>query len=263
MIRMVEEDKTKESATQVSEQYASKQEVAAEKTEKNRKVKEVVETLKNPRNPSTEKARPDQPKKGKEESDALKDSSEKKKALSQTSKTSSQKTSDNQNPNREIFVEKLTLSMGTGTDMELLKKGMKLLKIISGSQPVKSLAKKRIPAWSIRPGLPIGCKVTLRGKKAEEKLRGVLKAVDDKLSPKNFDQQGNFSFGIKEYIDLPNMDYNYDLGILGFQVSVTLARPGYRVKERKYSQRDIGKSHVISKEEGIEFVKKKFNVVIE
>ncbi len=167
------------------------------------------------------------------------------------------------NPYRKIFVEKITLSMGTGTDMELLKKGMKLLKLISGSQPVKTLARKRIPAWSIRPGLPIGCKVTLRGKKAEEKLKEVLKAVDDKLSVQNFDEQGNFSFGIKEYIDLPSMDYNYDLGILGFQVSVTLARPGYRVKERKYYRRNVGKSHKLSKEEAMEFMKKRFNITIE
>lgn len=174
-----------------------------------------------------------------------------------------QKGNEKENPMRNIKIEKVSLSMGTGTDMDRLDKGMKLLQMISGKKPVKTLAKKRIPTWSIRPGLPIGCKVTLRGKEAEEKLRILLKAVDDKLSPDNFDEQGNFSFGIKEYIDLPHMDYIYELGILGFQVSVSLSRAGYRVKERKYLRRKIGKSHVVSKQEGIEFMRTAFNVVIE
>ncbi|MDI3544374.1 MAG: large subunit ribosomal protein [Candidatus Woesearchaeota archaeon] len=168
-----------------------------------------------------------------------------------------------ENPMRKIRIEKVSLSMGTGTDMDRLDKGMKLLQIVSGKKPVKTLAKKRIPTWSIRPGLPIGCKVTLRGKEAEDKLRILLKAVDDKLSLDNFDEQGNFSFGIKEYIDLPNMDYIYELGILGFQVSVTLSRQGYRVKERKYLRKKIGKSHVVSKQEGIEFMRTAFNVNVE
>ena len=167
------------------------------------------------------------------------------------------------NPNRRIYIEKVTLSMGTGTDMELLKKGLKLLELISGMKPVKSLAKKRIPAWSVRPGLPIGCKVTLRGKQAEQKLGEFLKALENKLPADCFDDNGTFSFGIKEYIDLPNMDYNYELGILGFQVCVTLARPGFRVKRRKYFKSKIGKNSIITKDDAMSFIKEKYDTSIE
>ena len=82
-----------------------------------------------------------------------------------------------------------------------------------------------------------------------------------KLKEKSFDKTGNVSFGIAEYIDVPGVQYDHTLGILGFDVSVALERRGYRVKKKKLSKK-IGKKHSITKEEAIKFVKNKFNIEI-
>lgn len=163
------------------------------------------------------------------------------------------------NPMREIRIEKITLNCGVGEAGDKLDKAMKLLSQITGKKPVKTITMKRIPTWGIRPNLTIGCKVTLRGKEAEDLLVRLLKAVDDKLPSSKFDKNGNFSFGIEEYILIPGVEYNVEIGIIGLNVAVTLQRPGYRVKQ-KLKKSKVGSKHKITKEEAIEFVRKKFNV---
>ncbi len=166
------------------------------------------------------------------------------------------------NPMRRIRIEKITINFGAGSDQAKLEKGIKLLKKIFGKTPVKTYAKKRIQGWGIRPGLAIGLKLTFRGKEAVELLNKLLDAKGRKLSAKAFDNEGNFSFGIPEYIDIPGVKYDSSLGILGFEVAVTLERPGYRVKRRHLKPSRIPKRHRITKEEAIEFMKNEFNVEI-
>ncbi len=166
------------------------------------------------------------------------------------------------NPMKEIRLEKVTLNIGTGGPGEALEKAFKLLEKISGRKPVKTITQKRIPGWKLRPGLEIGSKVTIRKKGAEELLGSLLKGVDNKLPIHKFDRSGNFSFGIKEYIDIPAQKYDPEIGIIGFEVAVTLERRGFRVKKRKQKKSFVSKSHSITKEEAIEFMKKKFNVEV-
>lgn len=166
------------------------------------------------------------------------------------------------NPMREIRIEKITLNIGAGKDVDKLEKGMKLLKYITGRQPVKTFTKKRIPAWGIRPGLPIGCKVTVRKGAAKELLKRLLDAKDNRLSEFQFDEHGNIAFGIPEYIDIPEIKYDPDIGIIGLEVCVTLERPGFRIKRRRICKKKIPSRHAISREEGIEFMKKEFNIKI-
>lgn len=170
--------------------------------------------------------------------------------------------SKDNNPMKEIVVEKVTLNAGIGGGGEKLNKAVKLIKKVCGKEPVKTHAKKRIPSWHLRPGLEIGCKITLRGKEAENILKKLLSAVNNKLKSSSFDKLGNFSFGIKEYIDIPGMDYDPSIGMMGFDVCVSLIRRGYRVSRRKVKNSKIGKSHLIKPSEAMEFVKKKFGVEI-
>lgn len=163
---------------------------------------------------------------------------------------------------KEIRIEKLTLNIGAGEAGDKLEKAVKLLNKITGKKPLKTVSHKRIPSWSVRPGLTIGAKVTIRGKEAEEMLKRLLVAVDNTLKPSSFDNQGNFAFGIHEYIDIPKMEYLVEIGILGLDVAVTLERPGYRIKKRKYQRKSIPTKHRITKEEAIEYLKTKFNVKI-
>ena len=163
---------------------------------------------------------------------------------------------------KEIKVEKLTVNIGTGGPGDKLDKALKLLKNITKEKPVTTTTKKRIPTWDIRPALQIGCKVTLRGKKAEALLKRLIEAKGNKLKESYFDNQGNFSFGIAEYLDVPGAEYDPSIGIIGFETAVSLTRPGFRIKERKIMKRKISKKHKITKEEAKEFMKNKYSVRI-
>ena len=166
------------------------------------------------------------------------------------------------NPLKEIKISKITLNFGAGKSEDLLKKGMVLLQKLSPYKPMKTLAKKRIPTWGLRPGLAIACKVTIR-KDADVLLKRLLVARENQLPEKSFDTSGNFSFGVPEYIDIEGLEYDPDLKILGLEVAVTLERPGYRVKKRKSKRSKVGKNHQIMKEDAISFVKEKFGVDVQ
>lgn len=163
---------------------------------------------------------------------------------------------------REIKIEKVTLNIGVGGPGEKMEKAVKLLGIISGSKPVqtKSGSNTRIPTWGVRPNLPLGCKVTLRGKKAEELLKNLLQAAENKIPARKFDKFGNFSFGIAEYIDIPGIQYDPSIGVIGLEVAVTLERPGFRIKKRSLKKRKIGSRHIISTQEAIDYTKNRFGV---
>ncbi|MEK6934481.1 MAG: 50S ribosomal protein L5 [Nanoarchaeota archaeon] len=166
------------------------------------------------------------------------------------------------NKMKEIQVERVTLNIGTGGPGEGLDKAMKLLKNLTGLKPVATTTNKRIPSWGLRPGLQIGCKVTLRGKKAEAFLKSLFEAKSNQLEPSNFDNQGNFSFGISEYLDIPGAEYDMSIGIIGLETAVTLSRPGFRIKNRRIMSRKIPTRHRITKEESIEFIRNKYSVKI-
>jgi len=161
---------------------------------------------------------------------------------------------------KKIKIEKVTLNCGTA-DQTKLAKAVKLLETISGEKVIKTLAKKRIPEFGVRPGLPIGCKVTLRGKKAIELLKRILEGIGNKINKRQFNPD-SFSFGIKEYIQIPTLSYLRDVGIMGFEVAVTLARAGYNIKKRKIKKGKISKKHQITVQETIDFAKENLNMEI-
>ncbi|MBI5065081.1 50S ribosomal protein L5 [Candidatus Woesearchaeota archaeon] len=163
---------------------------------------------------------------------------------------------------QKVRIEKITLNIGSGKEQSRLEKGIKLIKKITGIEPVKTVTKKRIPNWGLRPGLPIGCKLTLRKEKAREILKRLLAAKENKLKAEQFDVHGNLAFGIHEYIEIPNLDYDPEIGSLGLEVCVTLEKPGYRVKKRKLKKSKIPKRHTVTKEEAMNFVKENFNVEV-
>jgi len=166
------------------------------------------------------------------------------------------------NSMREISIEKITLNIGAGKDQAKLEKGLKLINSIAGKSPVKTFTKKRIQEWGLRPGLPIGCKLTLRKTMAIDVLKRLLEAKDNTLQDTNMDNEGNISFGIREYIDIPGVEYDPDIGIMGLQVCITLKRKGFRIKRRALKKSDIPKKDRIKKDEAIEFMKKEFNLKV-
>ncbi len=166
------------------------------------------------------------------------------------------------NTMQQVRIEKITLNFGGGKDQKRLEKGIKLIKEITHIEPVKTATQKRIQGWGLRPGLPIGCKVTLRKDLAKKTLKRLLHAKDFQLKETNFDQEGNLAFGIHEYIDVEGVKYDPEIGVLGLEVAVTLERPGFRVKRRSRKAARIGKKHRITREESIAFMKKEYNTKI-
>src|SRR3989344_5289498 len=98
--------------------------------------------------------------------------------------------------------------------------------------------------------------------KNEDLLKKGLKLLQ-KLSPKNFDMEGNFAFGIPEYIEIEGLEYDPELKIIGLEVAVTLERRGFRIKHRKIKAKEVGKAHRLNKEESIAFMQKKLGVTIQ
>jgi len=160
---------------------------------------------------------------------------------------------------RNLRIEKVTLNMGCGVNTPI-DQAKKIMEMISERKIVVTKTRTRT-TFNVPKNKPIGCKVTIR-KDAEVFLKRMLEAKDNKLSERNFDSTGNFAFGVKEYIDVPGAQYDPKLRMLGFDVCVTLERPGYRVKRKKLS-RKLGKSHVIKKEDAVNFVKERFGVKME
>jgi len=156
---------------------------------------------------------------------------------------------------KEIKIEKVILGIGgTGDELE---KGFKLLKFITNRTPSKRKSRKRIPELGVRPGLFVGAIVTIR-KNFDEILKRLLSSVDNSLK-KSQVAENAFSFGIKEYIEIPGMEYQRDIGIMGLDVTISFKRTGKRITLKKVKRGKIPKRHRISKEEIIKFMEEKFN----
>ena len=159
-----------------------------------------------------------------------------------------------ENPMKKIRIEKVVLNIGGTADT--LEKGFKLLKFITEKKPSKMKSGKRIPTLGVRPGLEIGAVVTIR-KNPEEFLKRMLTTIDNTLRKKQI-SENNFSFGIKEYIEIPGIEYQRDIGIMGFDVTVVFKRAGRRIRFKKIKQGKIPKRQVITPEEIIKFMEDNF-----
>ena len=154
---------------------------------------------------------------------------------------------------REIEIEKVVLSIsGSG---EAIEKGVKLLELISERKAARKKSRKRIPSLNVRPGLEVGVMVTLRKEKAKEMLKKIIIANNNEVKESQISGD-SLSFGIKEYIEIPGIKYQREIGIIGFDVSIAFARKGKRVGRRKIKRGRIPKRQRISKEEIVEYLNK-------
>lgn len=170
---------------------------------------------------------------------------------------------ENINPMRKVFLDKVTLNICVGNDKLGMVKAEKLLVKLTDKTPVKNAAKRRLNTWQIRPGLPIGYKVTLRGEEAEKFLKWALDSKGKVLNEKSLDTYGNFSLGFQEYLELNGIKYDSEIGIMGFEVMATFARAGFRVKSRVLKTAKVPQRHKVNREEVAEFLKEKFSVRFE
>ena len=136
---------------------------------------------------------------------------------------------------RNIEIDKLVINCCVGEAGDKLSKAIKVLKDLSGQEPVTSQAKITIRSFNVRRGEKISTYVTVRGEKAKDLLDRGLKVKEYELKRGCFSQDGNFGFGIHEHIDL-GLRYDPYTGIYGMDFYVVLKRPGYRVARRKHAR---------------------------
>lgn len=172
------------------------------------------------------------------------------------------KTQNSINPMRKVVIDKVTVNLCVGNDKNGMIKAEKLITKLTNKTPVKCSAKRRLNTWQIRPGLPIGYKVTLRDEDAQEFLKWVLSSKKNVISKNSLDTYGNFSIGVHEYLDLSGMKYDADIGIIGFEVMTTFKRAGFRVKSRFVGKAKIPKRHKTTPEEVIEYMEKTFGAEV-
>lgn len=114
-------------------------------------------------------------------------------------------------------LDKIVINMGIGEAKEnakILEAAMKDLEIISGQKPIITKAKNSIANFKIRQGMPIGCKVTLRGEKMYEFLDRLVNLALPRVrdfrgvNPNSFDGRGNYALGIREQIIFPEIEFD-------------------------------------------------------
>jgi large subunit ribosomal protein L5 len=159
-------------------------------------------------------------------------------------------------------IEKVVVNLNIGKSGEPLERASRVLDEISGQTPYKAKAKKSIRDWGVREGEPIACVVTLRREKGLTFLKKVLPVIDNKISQSSFDTIGNFAFGLKEHIDIPGVKYDPEIGIFGMDVCVSVNRPGQRIKIRRKQKKRVGKKHLLTPEESMEYVRQTLGVEI-
>ena len=127
-------------------------------------------------------------------------------------------------------VTKVTLNMGVGeaiNDKKLIEKAVEDLTLIAGQKPLVTKARKSVANFKLRDGMPIGCKVTLRGDRMYEFVQRLLGIAIPRerdfrgLEVKSFDGRGNYTMGVKEHIIFPEIDYDKVDKIRGMDISIT------------------------------------------
>jgi large subunit ribosomal protein L5 len=164
---------------------------------------------------------------------------------------------------RDVRIDKIVINIGTGNDTNANDNAKKLLKTLTGGKPTNAVAKNRIPTFKISKGTSIGSFVTVRGKDSEELAKRLFKTVDNRIGRRAV--SGNtVNFGIKEYIDIPGLKYDPNIGIIGMNVNISFKRSGLRVARRKRARGVIDRGHMMIGREEIEgYLNRNFGVKVE
>ncbi len=167
-------------------------------------------------------------------------------------------------PMRAISIGKVVINIGVGKSGEAIERASRVLQQITSQKPSQRKARDSIRDFGTHRGEPIGIIVTARGQeRCKDLIKKLLVARERKLRESSFDQRGSVSFGLKEHIEIPGIRYDPEIGIWGMNVSVLLERPGYRVARRVRKSSRVGKSHVVTKQEAMDYFKREFEVTIE
>jgi len=138
-------------------------------------------------------------------------------------------------------VEKIIINMGVGEavgNSKALDAAVKDMTIIAGQKPILTKAKKSLAAWKLRAGMPIGCKVTLRGSRMQQFLDKFMNIALPRVrdfrgvNGNAFDGRGNYSIGLKEQLIFPEIEFDEIDKVRGMNIIVvTTAKTDEEAKE--------------------------------
>jgi len=133
------------------------------------------------------------------------------------------------NPMQIPNVTKIIVNMGVGeaaTNSKLMEGALSDMAAITGQKPVTTKARKSISNFKLRDGMPVGCRVTLRGEQMWEFLDRLINVTLPRIrdfrgvSPKAFDGRGNYTLGLKEQIIFPEIDYDKVDKVRGMDITI-------------------------------------------
>ena len=138
-------------------------------------------------------------------------------------------------------LDKIVVNMGVGEAKEnakVLEAAMSDMELITGQKPIKTISKNSIANFKIREGMPIGCKVTLRGEKMYEFLDRLVNLALPRVrdfrgvNPNSFDGRGNYALGIREQLIFPEVEFDKIDKIRGMDIIfVTTAKTDEEARE--------------------------------
>jgi len=133
------------------------------------------------------------------------------------------------NPMQIPSVTKIVVNMGVGeaaSNSKLMEGALSDMAAITGQKPVTTRARKSISNFKLRDGMPVGCRVTLRGEQMWEFLDRLINVTLPRIrdfrgvSPKAFDGRGNYTLGLKEQIIFPEIDYDKVDKVRGMDITI-------------------------------------------
>ena len=134
------------------------------------------------------------------------------------------------NPMRVPKITRITVNMGVGeavADKKAIEGAVGDLTALTGQKPLITKSRKAIASFKLRAGIPVGAKVTLRGARMYEFLDRLINVAMPRIrdfrgvSARSFDGQGNYSFGVKEQIIFPEIEYDKIDAIRGMDITIT------------------------------------------
>ena len=171
--------------------------------------------------------------------------------------------SETVNPMSIPQISKVVVNIGVGEGGDRLTNAEKVLSLVTGVTPVRTLGKQQNRDLKVRVGFPIGCKATMRD---QESIKNFLKDAfwvrENTIPSWNFDRTGNLSFGIPDYTDLPEQKYDPDIGIFGMDINIVLERPGHRVTRRRRRSAKVAQSHRTNADEARAWFVENFGIKI-
>ena len=171
--------------------------------------------------------------------------------------------SESVNPMMQPRITKISVNIGVGEGGERLLNAEKVLELVTGVRPQRTLGRIQNRDLKVRQGAPIGCKVTMRD---QERIMSFLKEAfwvrENTIPSWNFDRSGNLSFGIRDYTAFPEQKYDPEIGIFGMDITVVRERPGHRVSRRRRHKGKVGQQHRVTPDQSRAWFKETFGLEI-